>query len=145
MLAYVLIALIGTQVRGRELFPFFNWSLFSTTSNPRSDTVLIVRSANGVEFDEPRLFYSMGDTFSAAATRTSRVAKALDVWAGAIRRKDADAESKMRRLVEGTYLREAKALEYDLARITYDPIERLETGEISQTKILASYEKRDVR
>lgn len=143
VLAYVVIAVIATTVRNRELFPFFRWSLFSNSSNPKVDTVLIVRAVNGAPLQTPRLYYDMPETFSEAAARNAAAMKTFDLLASAVRSNNTSTEQRFRRVVEQTYLREARSVDYDLARIVYDPIERFHTGKIIGTKVLASYEKRD--
>lgn len=141
VLAYAAVAITATSVRHNELFPFFNWSLFSTSSNPKFDTVLIVRSIDGKPLQRPQLFYSLTDHFGAARTRDSRLAKALDRWANAILTGDDTTSISLKRVTEQTFMREAKSVDYDVAVIRFDPIERLNNGIIRETKILASFKK----
>lgn len=142
VLLYALIAVTATRFRGgNELYPFFNWSLFSSASNPKYDTILVVHSINGQKLSLPTSFYELPDRFGAARSRDSRLAKALDRLAVADVWGDKDTEQRVRGTIESTFLREAAQADYDVAIIRYDPIARLKTGTIEHERIVKSYRK----
>jgi hypothetical protein len=141
VLAYFLIASGAQAVRSTELFPFFNWSLFSDASNPKIDVILLVKSVDGASLDRPTQFYALGNRFSAAREQDTRLSKSLDRLTWSLQHRDAHQELRLRRLIEGTFLREAKTTDYDIALIVYDPIVRLRTGEIQSQRVLRSYRK----
>lgn len=142
VLTYATMALLGTQLNGREVFPFFNWSLFPSASNPKSDAVLIVTAIDGQKLAKPTLFFDLPDRFAAAENKDIKLAKALDRLAFAVRREDKATESGLKATIEALYLRDAESVEYDLAIISYNPIDRLNTGAIQSETILRSYRKR---
>lgn len=63
---YAMIAINAVPRGNLELFPFFNWSLFSKAMNPKSDVVVTVTALNGQALRQPRSFYDMGEVFAAA-------------------------------------------------------------------------------
>ncbi len=140
LLAYIFIAILGKPEHRAELFPFFNWSLFSTSSNPRTDIVVVVRSMNGEVLPEAKYFYDLTDAFKTARSRDSRFGKALNLLAQA-KVKSASEEVGLRKSIENNFMSEAKHLEYDLVQIVFDPIERLATGRVIRTHKIATYEK----
>lgn len=137
---YIIVAILGKPESKAELFPFFNWSLFSTSSNPRSDIVVIVRSINGKALTEEKYFYALTGVFATARSRDSRFAKALDRLAKA-RVNSAPVEHHLRKSIESNFMREAEHMEYDLVQIIFDPIDRLSTGKVISTMKIATYEK----
>lgn len=144
IILYAVIALSMTSVRaGTELYPFFNWSLFSSASAERSTVVVIFRSINGQTLPEPKMFYDVPEAFYSARTRDSRFAKAMDRLYASILAGDQQTEEAVRRVVEQTFLREAREADYDLAVISYDPIARYKTGRIDSLEIVKSYRKSD--
>jgi len=138
---YLFVAVVATEVRGQEIFPFFNWSLFSAASNPKTDNVLVIRSVDGVKLARPTLFYDMGRRFSAAKRGDSRVAKATDQLRYAVTYHDPAREKQLRATIETTFMGEADQVEYDLAVMAYDPIERLNSGAILARQTIRSYRK----
>jgi hypothetical protein len=141
ILAYVVLALAGAPAGRAELFPFFNWSLFSAAVNPKIDVVLVVHAIDGVELDRPRTFYELPERFPAARARDTRLAKSLDRLAEAVEAGDRAAEKSIRSLIERTFMADASQVRYEVARIGYDPIERYETGRLVRSQTLARYEK----
>jgi hypothetical protein len=124
-----------------ELFPFFNWSLFSTTSNENTNVTIRLESVNDKPLPSPRWYYDMGETFISARERDSILAKTIGRLAAAIYANDKETISKMRRLIEDRYMVEVKTAQYDVIRLTYDPIKRLRNGDIKETVVVATYKK----
>lgn len=141
--AYVAIALSPPPTGSLETFPFFNWSLFSQTSDKKLDVVAIIRSVDGKPLSKPAFFYDMKDRFAVAAAKNSRFAKTIDRLAFAILSNDEEIERRTRDLVEKHYFRESGQMEYDIAMILYDPLERYRTGKIDKVKVLRRYSKND--
>lgn len=139
---YLFVAVVTTSLRNKqELYPFFNWSLFSAAGNPKYDTVILVRSLDGVPLKEPRYFFEMKERFAAARTGDLRLGKALDRLRIAAMKGDVANEAQIRTTVESLYLGEARQIEYDLVMIGYDPIERLNNGTIQRTQFVKAYRK----
>ena len=138
---YALVAILAMRPDGLETFPFFNWSLFSKSSNLRYDVVVRVHSIDGRQFSSPRLYYEMGETFLHARKRDPNLFKIADRLNIAVRTDDDAAVAKLRELIERRYMAEAGAATYDVALLIYDPIERLRTGAVDRVFVLATYEK----
>ncbi len=140
LVAYIVIAILAKPEGRAELFPFFNWSLFSTSSNPRTDVVVIVRSIDGEILPGKKYFYDLTDSFETARRRDSRFGKALDLLAQA-KVHSKPNEHRLRRSIESNFMSEAEHLEYDLVQLVFDPIDRLSTGKIIRKNKIATYEK----
>jgi hypothetical protein len=139
--AYVAIALWPPPAGSLETFAFFNWSLFSQTSDKRQDVVAIVRSIDGYPLAAPAYFYDMQDTFAAAKARDTRFAKTLDRLAFAVLTNDSAIEQGTRKLVEQHYMREVGDIEYEVAIISYNPLDRYRSGQVDSFQVLRSYSK----
>jgi hypothetical protein len=140
-LSYALIALAARPSGEIELFPFFNWSLFTSAGQYRGDATLLIRSIDGHQLSSPRLFYDMKDTFAAARAKDSRLMKLIDLWSNKIRAGDEDAASAIRATVEKTFMADVGAVDYDLVIVTYDPIRRLHDGTIDSINSIGHFEK----
>lgn len=138
---YFVVAMGPKPATALEVFPFFNWSLFSSSSASRIDRVIIIKSINGAPLDEPTYFYNTKGIFRAADSKDSKLAKSVDRLAVARMTKNIAAEKAVRALIEQQYMNEVETVEYDVASIRYDPIVRFKTGEIDSTSIIASYRK----
>lgn len=141
VLLYVIIALTAVPAGSLELYPFFKWSLFSAAQNPKADNVLVVGSLNGVPLDSPTLFYDLGDRFSAAKRRDSRLAKTVDRLAYAVAHNNKKMEGRIRNVIETYWLRDVDHIEYDIRQIRYDPIKYYNDGEIISSRTIAQYRK----
>ena len=141
VMLYLIIATGASMYRGEELFPFFNWALFPSASNPKTDTVILVRSIDGKPLDRPTLFYDLPTRFAAARAKDSKLAKALDRLAWGVISHNRAFEQRVRATIEGTYLNDVQRMDYDLVILRYDPIERLHTGAIQKEWVLRSYRK----
>lgn len=144
ILLYALLALGMTNARsGTEFYPFFNWSLFSNASAIKKDVVVIVRSVNGQVLAEPKLFYDLPNVFYSARTGDSRFGKALNRLNHSVLAGDQQTEAALRAVIEVTFMREARQMKYDLAVITYNPLDRYKSGRINNIQIIKSYDKTD--
>lgn len=141
LLCYVAIALAAKPSNAIEFFPFFNWDLFALNSDRRGDVTLRVASIDGHPLPEPRLFYEMKETFSAARAKDSRLMKLLDRWAVALRAGDAASAARFRAIVEYTFMPEVTTAAYDLVIVHYRPIQRLRGGDLDSVDILGSFNK----
>jgi len=144
-LAVVIIARVNNRFDPHfteEIFPFFNWSLFSVTSNERTISVIRFDSINEKPLPSPRLYFDMGDIFASAKQRDPTVWKTTETLASAIQHDDQETISRARKLIEDRYMAELKSADYAIVRLTYDPIERLRYGAVKDSVVLAIYRKR---
>jgi hypothetical protein len=139
---YACIALFTSRMDTRpETFPFFDWSLFSISTTPRTDVVVRIRSINEQLLPTPRFYYNMPDIFIHAKQRDINAWKTLQALRGALRDNNEERAEQLRHFFEQRYLVEAHDAEYDVVLLMYDPVARLRTGAIQNMTILASYKK----
>jgi len=139
---YVFIAFYGARLDSRpEIFPFFNWSLFSSSSGDRNEYALRVRSIDGQALAKAQLFYDMKDTFTHARQRDINVSKVTQELGSALHQNKPQLAYEKRRMIEERFMSDAHEVEYDLVMLHFDPIERLETGKIQDERVVASYRK----
>jgi hypothetical protein len=138
---YFVLANFAMTPEKKEFYPFFNWSLFSKSGTPRTDQVLLIKSINGRELASPTLFYDLPQEFSAAARRNSRLAKTAERLNLAVEHRNELVEQALVELIETYFLREAEQVEYQLAVIEYDPIERYHSGELMAVAVVKEYRK----
>ncbi len=124
-----------------ELFPFFNWSLFSSSGSLRNEDAILVRSINGHTLPSPRLYYDMKETFIHAKLRDVNFAKVVQALGQALHAHNQELAGRMQSLIDQRYMADVHSAEYDVVLLTYDPIRRLRTGEIENITILASHTK----
>mgnify|MGYP000878748295 FL=1 len=139
---YILVAFYGARFDSRpEIFPFFNWSLFSSSSGDRNEYALLVRSVDGQPLAKPQLFYDMKDTFLHARQRDINVSKVTQELGSALHQNKPQLAYEKRRMIEDRFMADAHEVEYDLVMLHFDPIERLQTGKIQDERVVASYRK----
>lgn len=139
--SYVTVAVFTTHVNGGEVFPFFNWSLFSYSANLRTNYALRLLSINGHSLPSPRLYFDMKETFVHARQRDVNLSKAVRTLVDALLAGDKEEVGRARGLIEQRYMADVSSAEYDIVDLTYDPIQRLRTGEIKGIVVLATYDK----
>ena len=139
---YVFIAFYGARLDSRpEIFPFFNWSLFSSSSGDRNEYALRVRSIDGQALAKAQLFYDMKDTFTHARQRDINVSKVTQELGSALHQNKPQLAYEKRRMIEERFMSDAHEVQYDLVMLHFDPIERLQTGKIRDERVVASYRK----
>src|SRR5690349_19153873 len=98
---YILVAFYGARLDSRpEIFPFFNWSLFSSSAGERNEYALLIRSVEGQSLTKPQLFYEMKDTFTHARQRDINVSKVVQELGSALHQNKADLAEEKRRMIE---------------------------------------------
>lgn len=140
LITYPVLAHFGPKEGRAEFYPFFDWSLFTYASNIRKDVVLIVREIDEKPLAEPTYFFDMPTKFSTAKKRDSAFGKFLDDYAFAHLGGQTEREMYLENILANRYLSEASSIKFDLAVITYDPIQRYKTGDVLKTTTLKSVE-----
>jgi hypothetical protein len=139
---YFFVTIFISRLDSRpELFPFFNWSLFSFSSSESAQYALRVRSVDGQMLAQPRLYYDMTGTFAHARQRNINVSKVVQGLGDAVGQKKPQAADEMRRMIERRFMADVHAAEYDLVLLHFNPIDRLRTGAIKSERVVASYRK----
>ena len=140
--AYLAVALQpGPYEKGGERFPFFSWSLFTYTSNERIDAVALVHAVNGVELETPQNLYDLPEHFDTAARRDPLLMKIVDRMANAIAKGDEDTQASARALIEEHYMKDARDVEYSIAVLRFDPVERYRSRKVDAVHELERYTK----
>ncbi len=135
-LTFVLVVGLAGEIPPRhENFPFASWSLFSLVPGRRSEFDLIVHAA-----DEPSP--GTGQPFNQAASLVyhphSIVAHEIIQELGdAEQHGNAAASRALRRQIEREFV--PAVTRYDLARVTYNPVERWRTGRVASTVPVRSF------
>lgn len=139
---YCFVALFISRLDSRpELFPFFNWSLFSVSSAERAQYALRVHSVDGKPLEAPRFFYDMPGTFAHARQRNINVSKVVQDMGRAVSQKRPQTADEKRRMIEQRFMADVHTAEYDLVLLHFNPIDRLRTGAIKSERVVASYRK----
>ncbi|QEX15947.1 hypothetical protein FRZ44_12370 [Hypericibacter terrae] len=141
VLAYTVLAIALKPAGAIEFFPFFNWSLFSESSDHRGDVTLRMTEIDGAPVAPPRFFYDMKDVFTAARDKDPRLMKLLDRWFYALRQNDRETADRLRAVVEKTFMSEVSAADYELVLAVYNPVRRLRTGDIEKIQVIGSFAK----
>jgi hypothetical protein len=141
LLAYPLLAVLGPRHGRAEFYPFFSWNLFSHSVPIRNDAVLLVKEVDGASLERPTAFYDLGHFFAAAKSKDIRLAKMIDNLVYAERVGDQALSDRLLEVIRSTFLSEAKSAVFEIAVITYNPVERYRTGKITGVKVLKSAEK----
>jgi hypothetical protein len=80
-------------------------------------------------------------TFIHARQRDVNLSKAVRTLVDALLAGDKEEVGRARGLIEQRYMADVSTAEYDIVDLTYDPIQRLRTGEIKGIVVLATYDK----
>ena len=123
----------------REIFPFFNWSLFTTVSDRRSLCEVEILALDGVRLEAPTRFYDLPQRFAAAQQRSINVVKLALSMAKAHKAGDRERFEALRGVLESAYLGDVEQVTYRLVVYRYNPIERWRDGTAQSAEILGEF------
>lgn len=141
LIFYPIVALTGPRQGRAEFYPFFQWNLFSISTDKAGDAVVVVQEIDGKQLPTPALFFDLGDYFSAAKRKDIRLGKMLDNLVAAEVSGNRALSDKLSQVIEKTYLAEARQAKYAVAVIYYHPIVRYKTGRMEHMLIVKQGEK----
>lgn len=121
----------------RELFPFFNWSLFST---PRVHSELYTIRITKVRSDKAAAAALVDKTIrpqDLTPLKNARFQKTTRALGRAYRHKRPDQIEGLKKLA-ANFLRPKGVIGYDLIRLTYHPIEFYHDHRAADEKVIAS-------
>ena len=125
-----------------ELFPVFNWSMFTSQSEYEVvNPMLFIDSINGQELAQPELAYELKDEFPKIGTGVS-LRKTAYSLVNAIRRDEPDNILRLRNVIEQQYLSGPAQLTYSVRNIKYRPLDRIKDGSYEILDTIAAYERR---
>ena len=142
-LAYILLAnTLGPLGSNRsEIFPLFNWSLFTNaTAEARYDYAIFVEKIDGRALARPTLVYELKHRIKGVGSGIN-LRKASVAFAFAILGKDRDKTRARRNTIERTYLRGPRQMTYSLRLMKYKPLERYRGGKVTALDILGRFER----
>lgn len=140
ILLYTAVSYTTTRVRGVELFPFFNWSLFTNVPNEKHDFGLRLLSVDG-EMLNPPLYFEEADVWF-AESHSIVAYKTIQGFGNDIRKNNEMSVAETRPFIESFYL-EGKAVEYEVVRRTYHPVERFRSGSFVDETALTQFPSGD--
>jgi len=119
-----------TRIRTTDIVPFSAWALFVFVPNQPSVFTLQLDSLNGSALIPPERFED--GTFTNPHDITAYYI--MNRFGIALEKGDSGEVRKFRALLEENIL-PAKRLDWELVKITYDPLERWKTGKISRQSV----------
>ena len=122
-----------------EVFPFFNWSLFTKVSDQRGICEVEILALDGVALETPTRFYDLPKRFAAAQQRSSSIVKLAVRMAKAHRAGDLERFDSLRDVLESSYLGEVDQVTYRLVVYRYNPIERWRSGAVQSAEVLGEF------
>lgn len=140
VLCYLGVAYWGGKYHSRgELFPVFNWSLFTYVYETRVLVELSVSRIGDQTFDEPVPYYDLGLFFDSARIRSIDVQKNLDRLVGAIRRGDKAAAGRLRRVLEEQHLSGRGTVDYRIESVIFEPLDRWKNDAVIGRRLIAEF------
>lgn len=125
VLLYCAVAGYGGAFQHPEVFPFFNWSLFSTPPKVVEDWSVKITSVNGRRLEEPRWIEYLPQQFSEYGISQS---KQLLEWGQRLDRGDAAGADRQRQLFENLFAN-LNSVEYTLYKRRARPLVRWHEGD----------------
>lgn len=133
LLVYTLVATVDKETtKGKEFFPFFQWSLFTYIPSPAYANELWVTGFDGNDLPEPLFIFELKDQFRLAARNSPTVFKLLDRIALAYQDEDNETLARLISLLEQNYLKDNPDTDYIIVGVVFEPIERWRTKEIDK-------------
>jgi len=139
---YIGLANMNPPQYKTEIYPFFNWSLYSHSSAPIVTRIeLKVLSINEEMIDPPERYFSLKSQFHSASQQDSRLIKLLRNMYTALENNDTKQLAAIRSIVESHFLTEANTADYKLVKLTYDPLDAIVTGDYIDSATLRQFRK----
>jgi len=144
-LYYTIIAFFGVLSDKYEIFPVFNWSLFTYVTDVRNFCEIEVISIGDELLDAPTPYYSLPSKFAGARNRSPTVFKLLQKVCRAKRQGQAEKFAKLRAVLESNFLADQRDVHYRLVVNTYNPIDRWRDGTVISSEVLGNYNSNERR
>lgn len=141
IIGYLVLALQPWKPNGVELFPFFNWSLFSHSVENRSDALILVHELDGQELDPPLPIHELAEHFPSAAGSVDLFKVSRDLIYAVSAGEDTDIDA-IRSVLESRFMPEESHVRYQLAIGRYSPLERYQGDGFKAIDPVRMFEKR---
>lgn len=133
--AYTLVAGYGASYRFPEVFPFFNWALFSFPPKVYDEWSIRILAVNGRTLPTPAWIENM-PRFSGVYDTGER--KQVREWGARVQAGDAEGAQRQRALFERMFY-SARSVDYELVVRYSNPIERWRTGKLQDQQVIATH------
>lgn len=140
VLALVLYVVIGhgASWRGYEIYPIYDWDLFSLVPQNRVGNFgLRVVNVDGLVV-EPRYFENTVEIFPEAKSGGANIL--IQQLGRAVQADDGVQVAQIRAEFEAAYMRGVESAEYEIIFRIFDPVERIRSGVYIDQKPLATYQ-----
>lgn len=143
LLIYPTVAVLAKPADRQEIYPFFNWSLFTHASDTKSDAVLLVHEVNGRRFHPPVPIFELPDSLAVRDVSRILLAKLVEkIVRVKLAGHDSYAET-LNKVMQDRYLNQYTDIEYDISIISYHPVERYVNGDIKENIVIMKRNKND--
>ena len=137
---YFGIAHIGHKISDvAEIFPFFNWSLFTNVSDEKKLLEIEILAIDDEYFTKPVRYYDLKSKFPLAAAKDITHLKLLYRIYAALRTNSLEKFNALKRTLETVYLRGHRKVRYRLTLKTYNPIERWRAGRVRHVEVVGEF------
>lgn len=133
---YTVIGGYGASFRFPEVFPFFNWALFSFPPRLYDEWTVRILELNGRVLNPPRMYEQVPALQAGVDTGTR---KQVREWGRRVENGDADGAAQQRALFENLFLGQQQA-RYELVVEYADPIARWRDGSVASVKVMGEYQ-----
>ena len=106
-----------------------------------SDAVALIHAVNGEKLETPQSLYDLPESFNTAARHDISFATVVERYALAKVKGETENAEAARALIEDHYMKDAREVEYSIAVLTYDPIKRYRTREVTSVHEVARFVK----
>jgi hypothetical protein len=143
MIALVFTVYIASSVvleyhfHGKEMYPVFSWSLFSIIPNPTTELTIRVRELDGIQYDPPLTFQDLSFLFAKVGGSPTQYTLIIARLRHAIENNSQEGIDRERVHLEALF--GEGSFQYDLVKITYDPLEFMRTRKPSAEQYIASF------
>ena len=139
MAVYVLVATFGAQARHGEIFPFFNWSLFSDISDVRARASLEIVALDGIALPSPRPIFQLVERFPLDREAASTLSKNVQMLGRAMISHDSSEVVRLSGMIGQLLEKDGSDVVYEIAVIRYDPIDYWHNGAVHDRRVLGTF------
>lgn len=133
------ISLMSVEISGSpEMYPFFNWQLFSYIPNEKDEFSIEVYRIGSREYDPPLQYADMTSLFVDAGAAPTEYTPRIRELAKAVKEEDPERIRQAREEIDVLFGRNEYA--YGILEVRLDPVEYWKTGEYASSTVLRVFE-----
>ena len=140
LIAYSIVGIIlQLFVSGRnEIFPVFSWALFSRVPNKIIEYNIVITSVDGQPLHTVLTYNKASEWFT--KSNSINAYYVIQTLGRAVYSGDANQVKEVRKYFEPLYLGDVNTVEYELIKLTIDPLKLKKYGLVENIQNLASFE-----